>query len=130
VEKFSDNPENKEAFRGFEGDSIVLRLLGDKTITFTVKNGKLVALDGEVQNATAIAEIDAKEFCKFIDGRLDFAGLFSTDYPKYFRNVKGAFYDFGGDFTLLAPICDKLTKLYKEDSAFRDMIDKYKTAKT
>jgi hypothetical protein len=86
-------------------------------------------IEGEVQNPTAIAEIDAKEFCKFIDGRLDFAGFATVDYPKHFRNIKGEFYDFGGDFMLLGPIFDKLMKLYKENPEFKHALDEYATSK-
>lgn len=129
VQKILDEPRVKEIFQSFEGVSVTLKLRGDKTVTFTVKNGKPVVVEGEVQNATAIAEVDAKEFCRFIDGREHFGGLFKIDFEKYFRTCKGEFYDFGGDFMLLGPICNELNRLYGEDQEFRDFIEKYKGEK-
>lgn len=126
VQKFSNDDETKSMFQSFEGDSVALYLRGDKTVTFLVKDSRPIAVEGEIQNPSAIAEIDAKEFTRFIDGRTHFGELFTTEFGKYFWARKGEFYDLGGDFMLLGAISDRLIKVYKEDPEFRDMVDKYK----
>ena len=125
VQRFSDDEETKSIFQSFEGDSVALYLRGDKTVTFIVKDARPTALEGEVQNPSAIAEIDAIEFTRFIDGRTHFAELFTTEFGTYFEARKGKVYDFGGDFMLLGPISDRLMKLYREDLEFRNMVDNF-----
>jgi len=126
VQKFSDDDETKSLFQSFEGDSVVLRLRGDKAVTFMVKDGRAIVLEEEIQNPSAIAEVDALEFTRFIDGREHFGGLMTVEFGRYFQAKKGGFYDLGGDFMLLGPISDRLMKIYREDPEFRDMVDKYK----
>lgn len=126
VQKFSDDDETKRMFQSFEGDSVVLYLRRDKAVTFMVKDGRPIALEGEIENPSAIAEIDAIEFTRFIDGREHFGGLMTVEFGRYFQARKGEFYDLGGDFMLLGPISDRLMKVYREDPEFRGMVDKYK----
>lgn len=77
VQKFSDDYETRSIFQGFEGDGVALYLRGDRTVTFIVKDARPIILEGDVQNRSAIAEIDAMEFVGFIDGRTHFAELFT-----------------------------------------------------
>jgi len=129
IERIADDDETKSLFQSFEGDSVALYLRGDKTVTFTVKDGRPVVLEGEVPNPTAVADIDALEFLRFADGRTHFAELFTTEFGTYFDVKKGKFDELGGDFMLLGPVSDRLIKLYREDTEFRDMVDKYKHSK-
>jgi hypothetical protein len=128
IDRISEKPGIKDKFQSFEGDKVALKLKGDKTLIFTVTDGVpvLVESEAEVQSARAVAEIDAKEFAKFIDGREHFGALFKIDFEKQFKTEKGEFYDFGGDFMLLGPLCDELTRVYMEDSEIRNMMEKYK----
>ena len=126
IERIADDDETKRFFQSFEGENVVLNLIGDNTVTFTVKDGRPVVIEGEVPNPTAIAEIDAIEFTRFIDGREHFGGLMTVEFGGYFQARKGEFYDLGGDFMLLGPVSDRLIKLYREDPEFRDRVDKYK----
>ena len=126
IQKIASTPNTESLFQSFEGEKVALNLIGDNIITFTVKDGRLIALEGNIPNPTAMADIGVREFIRFIDGRTHFAELFTTEFGTYFQARKGEFYDLGGDFMLLGPVSDRLTKLYTEDPGFRDMVNNYK----
>jgi len=125
VQKFPQDEESERVFRSFEGDSVTLHLRGDRTVTFMVKDGRPIVVEGEIENPSAIAEIDVGEFIKFIDGSKHFGELFTTEFGTYFQARKGEFYDLGGDFMLLGPFSDRLIKAYKADPEFRNLVNSF-----
>lgn len=120
----------KEIFQNFEGDKVALKLRGDRTLIFTVSDGMPIIVEVEreedIQNANAIAEVDVREFIRFIDGSEHFGALFSTDLKRIFKTIKGDFYDLGGDFMLIGPICEELANMCMNDPELQSMIEKYK----
>jgi hypothetical protein len=70
------------------------------------------------------AAITTREnFVSFINGKRDFPGLFTHEFPHYFTPTVGEYYDFGGDFMLMAPVFDGLSRVYKTSSVFRECIE-------
>ena len=125
MEKIAKNPESKDYFVGFEGDSVGLNLIGDSPVTIKVEGAKPVVFEGEIQDAKVVVDVVVRKFLGFIDGRTPFGGLFTTEFPEYFQAKKGKFDEMGGDFALLNPVSDRLIKLYKEDAEFREMVDNF-----
>jgi hypothetical protein len=125
VERIAGNAEIKKFFQYLDGETLVVNLIGDSTVTFTVNNGELAIREGEAQDAPAITDIEPQKFVGFINGETPFGGLFTIEFPEYLQPRKGKLDEMGGDFWLLTPISGGLTQLYWEDSEFRGMVDSF-----
>lgn len=123
VEDLAYDPSSRSWFDGAEGDSIAIRFGGLGTVTFGIRGGSLSMTEGKAVDAGSIAEVDPAVFIEFINGRLNFGGLFVHEMSQYFKAIKGEFYDFGGDFFLLNPITERLTALYKSSPEFQSAVD-------
>ena len=125
VERIANNAEIKEFFQHLDGETLVVNLVGDSTVTFTVNNGELAVHEGEAQDAPAITDIEPQKFVGFINGKTPFGGLFIAEFAEYLQPRKGKFDEMGGDFWLLNPISEALLQLYRKDLEFRGMVDSF-----
>lgn len=125
MEKIAKDPESKDYFVGFEGESVGLNLIGDSPVTIKVEGARSVVFEGELQDTKVVADVLVHKFLGFIDGSTPFGGLFISEYLEYFRARKGEFDEMGGDFALLNPVSDRLINLYKEDAEFRETVDSF-----
>lgn len=123
VEGLASDPNCKSWFEGSEGDSIVIRFRGSGSVTFSVKGARLSMAEGEPTDARSIVETDPAVFIRFINGGLNFGGLFVHEMSQYFKAIKGEFYDFGGDFFLLNPVTERLAALYRSSPEFKSAVD-------
>jgi hypothetical protein len=115
--------EVQEMLTIFEGQAVSFQIKGYGTVTFAYKGGKLVLEKGQARGVKGAAEVSLLDFLSFINGKREFPGLFTHEFPHYFKATVGEYYDFGGDFMLMGPVFDGLSKLYRMDPGFKAAID-------
>ena len=115
--------EINEMLPVFEGQAVSFSILGGEVITFAYRDGRLLLERGQSSDVKGAAEVSMVDFISFINGKREFPGLFTHEFPHYFKPTVGEYYDFGGDFMLMGPVYDGLSRLYRSDPAFQKLID-------
>jgi hypothetical protein len=115
--------EVQEMLTIFEGQAVSFQIKGDEAFTFSYQGSKLVLEKGQARGVKGAAKVSLLDFLSFVNGKREFPGLFTHEFPHYFKATVGGYYDFGGDFMLMGPVFDGLSRLYRSDSGFKAAID-------
>lgn len=107
----------------FEGQAVSFSIMGGEVITFVYRGGRLILEKGQSPGVKGAAEVSLVDFISFINGKREFPGLFTHEFPHYFKPTVGEYFDFGGDFMMMGPVFDGLSRIYRSDPAFQRSID-------